>query len=81
MQWVESSRDGRWILACSAERISLLSVFELVVSPLNSDTESGLESYLEAARGMLNISLADYLADSQPDNSAASMATSGSSPI
>ncbi len=80
-QWVESTRDGEWILACAAERISLLAVFELVVSPLNSDVDSGLESHLEAARSNLNLSLADYLAASQPQISAASIATSGNSPI
>ncbi|MGL6041929.1 MAG: YhjD/YihY/BrkB family envelope integrity protein, partial [Deefgea sp.] len=80
-QWVESTRDGEWILACAAERISLLAVFELVVSPLNSDVDSGLESHLEAARSNLNLSLADYLAASQPEINAASIATSGNSPI
>lgn len=81
-QWVESTRDGEWVLASSARLISLLAVFELVVSPLNSDIESGLEPRLEAARANLDLSLADYLAGaSQPDNNAASIATSGSSPI
>ncbi|MBM5574724.1 hypothetical protein GKO28_11065 [Deefgea sp. CFH1-16] len=80
-QWVESTRDGEWILACSSERISLLTVFELVVSPLNSEVDSGLESHLELARSALDLSLADYLLDSQPASSAVSIAISGNSPI
>jgi membrane protein len=79
--WVESTRNGEWLIACSPEKISLLAVFELVVSPLNSEVESGLESRLELARSALDLSLADYLANSQPDNNAASIATSGNSPI
>ena len=80
-QWVESTRDGEWILACSSQRISLLTVFELVVSPLNSEVDSGLESRLELARSALDLSLADYLLDSQPASNAVSIAISGNSPI
>ncbi|WP_373974388.1 YihY family inner membrane protein [Chitinibacter sp. SCUT-21] len=79
--WVESNRDGQWLLACSASQIRLDQVFELIVSPLSSDEKSGLARPLGQAKAALEITLQDYLATAQPASNAASIADSGSSPI
>lgn len=79
--WVESNRDGQWLLACSANNIQLSQVFELLVSPFGCDEKSGLTYPLEQAKAALSMSLSDYLAGSHAAIKAASIADSGNSPM
>ena len=67
--WVDASRDGEWLLAVSIQQITLLEIFELVVTPLTANVEAGLAPTIAGMRVPLNQTLANYAA--QPASSAA----------
>ncbi|WP_172476524.1 YihY family inner membrane protein [Iodobacter fluviatilis] len=60
--WVESTRDGEWILAVDLQRITLRDVFETMVTPLSARLEAGLSTIHEELKGVLEMSLAEYAA-------------------
>ncbi|SMC29890.1 membrane protein [Andreprevotia lacus DSM 23236] len=67
--WVDASRDGEWLLAASISQITLLDIFELVVTPLTAKVELSLEATIAGMRVPLGQTLADYAASG--DNQAA----------
>ena len=58
--WVESTRDGEWILAVDLQRITLKDVFETMVTPLSARLESGLTEVHVALKEVLAMTLAEY---------------------
>ncbi|WP_432723622.1 YihY family inner membrane protein [Jeongeupia wiesaeckerbachi] len=59
--WVEASRDGEWLIAVAIERITLLDIYEQVVTPLTANVEAGLVPTIAAMRQPLTATLADYI--------------------
>ncbi|MDR3425844.1 MULTISPECIES: YihY family inner membrane protein [Silvimonas] len=60
--WVEQVSDDAWLLAISLERITLVEVFEHVVSPLYAHDGQHLAELIGQMRHSLSESLADYAA-------------------
>ncbi|MCX7207860.1 MAG: hypothetical protein NT086_18155, partial [Proteobacteria bacterium] len=58
--WVESTRDGEWVLAIDLKRITLRDVFETMVTPLSARLEAGLTNIHEELKGVLGMTLAEY---------------------
>jgi len=58
--WVESTRDGEWILAVDLHKITLRNVFETMVTPLSARLEQGLTAVHEELKGVLEMTLAEY---------------------
>ncbi|KAF0814071.1 hypothetical protein IGB42_01751 [Andreprevotia sp. IGB-42] len=71
--WVDASRDGEWILAASITHITLLDIFELMVTPLTAKVETALEITIAGMRVPLMQTLADYAA--QPEQESAQEVT------
>lgn len=63
--WVDASRDGKWILATDLNQVRLLDIFEHVQAPLWASREKGLEQCLAPMRQDLGMTLADYAAQKE----------------
>ncbi|MBM3117545.1 YihY family inner membrane protein [Jeongeupia naejangsanensis] len=59
--WVEASRDGEWLIAVAIARITLLDIYEQVVTPLTANVEAGLVPTIAAMHQPLTATLADYI--------------------
>jgi membrane protein len=59
--WVESTRDGEWILAIDLHKITLRDIFETMVTPLSARMEQGLTVIHEELKEVLEMSLAEYV--------------------
>ncbi len=73
-QWVDASRDGKWLLAIDLNLIRLLDVFELVQTPLWCAQEQALEPHMARLRQGLDMTLADYAKQRQPQSQPATSA-------
>lgn len=79
-RWVEASRDGDWILAVDLKKITLLELFEQVVTPLAVGKEQGLAECMSNLRGCLAMPLDEYMAQhaqAQPASSALATISTG----
>jgi len=63
--WVTTTREGRWLLACSLDQIKLIEVFEQAVVPLVSEKDGAYGSCVNRMRGQLDQNVDAYLRDQE----------------
>ena len=58
--WVQTTRDGEWLLAVSTARITLLDIYEVTMAPLAARDGEHMAQLLASMRQQLHETLADY---------------------
>ncbi|GAB7129552.1 YihY family inner membrane protein [Silvimonas sp. JCM 19000] len=58
--WVETTREGEWLLAAAPARITLLDIYECVEAPLAAKEGKHMEELAARMRAPLQETLADY---------------------